>query len=162
MGKMRLFLRDVARQSDLVLYAFCTLATFYGLLLILTATHTVYHGTLKHVTVQGAGWAIGSVLYFLLSALDPTELIKKKWKWIFAFNIGFILLLLTPLGVVRNGNRAWLGVNTIGKKLGISVLKNFPIYVQPAEVVKVTFIMLLAWQLTYLRERHDLKRFGNV
>ena len=64
MGSVRQFSRDVARQSDLVLYALCTAATFYGLLLILTATHTVYHGTLKYVIVQGAGWGIGSVLYF--------------------------------------------------------------------------------------------------
>ena len=162
MDRIRRFGQDVARSSDLVLYALCTIATFYGMLLILSATHTVYHGTLKYVIVQGAGWGIGSVLYFLLSSLDPTEAVKKRWKWFFAFNVGFIALLLTPFGLRRNGNLAWLGVNTIGEKLGVSALKNFPIYVQPAEIVKITFILLLAWQLTYLREEHDLVRFRNV
>ena len=142
-------LGDMIRQADLVLFALCSLATFYGMLLILSATHTVYHGTLRYVLVQGVGYALGSVLYFLLSGLDIVEL-SKKWKWLLGFNVGFILLLLTPLGLTRNGNRAWLGV------------RGFPLQLQPAEIVKITFIILLARQLVSLREERDLKRFGNV
>ena len=111
--------------------------------------------------MQGAGWCIGTAAYFLLSGIDIVEL-SKKWRWILGFNIGLILLLLTPLGLVRNGNRAWLGVNTIGAKLGIEALKNFPITFQPAEIVKITFILLLAYQLVHLSETRDLKRFTNV
>lgn len=149
MGRIKDFFRDVARQSDMVLWLLCTAATFYGMLLILSATHTVYHGSLKYVTVQGAGWVIGTIAYFLLSGVDIVEL-SKKWKWFLGFNIGFILLLLTPLGIVRNGNRAWLGVSW------------FPMNIQPAEVVKITFIILLARQLVHLSETRDLKRFSNV
>ena len=142
-------LGDMIRQADLVLFALCSLATFYGMLLILSATHTVYHGTLRYVLVQGVGYALGSVLYFLLSGLDIVEL-SKKWKWLLGFNVGFILLLLTPLGLTRNGNRAWLGV------------RGFPLQLQPAEIVKITFIILLARQLVHLREERDLKRFRYV
>ena len=149
MGRIKDFFRDVARQSDMVLWSLCTAATFYGMLLILSATHTVYRGSLKYVAVQGAGWAIGTVAYFLLSGVDIVEL-SKKWKWLLGFNIGFILLLLTPLGIVRNGNRAWLGVSW------------FPMNIQPAEIVKITFIILLARQLVHLSETRDLKRFSNV
>ena len=149
MGRIKDFFRDVARQSDMVLWSLCTAATFYGMLLILSATHTVYHGSLKYVAVQGAGWAIGTVAFFLLSGVDIVGL-SKKWKWFLGFNIGFILLLLTPLGIVRNGNRAWLGVSW------------FPMNIQPAEVVKITFIILLARQLVHLSETRDLKRFSNV
>ena len=149
MGRIKDFFRDVAHQSDMVLWSLCTAATLYGMLLILSATHTVYHGSLKYVAVQGAGWVIGTVAYFLLSGVDIVEL-SKKWKWLLGFNIGFILLLLTPLGIVRNGNRAWLGVSW------------FPINIQPAEVVKITFIILLARQLVHLSETRDLKRFSNV
>ncbi len=154
-------LGDLLRQADLVLFGLCSLATFYGMLLILSATHTVYRGTLKYVAVQGVGYLLGSIFYFLLSSLDVAEL-SKKWKWVFGFNVGFILMLLTPFGMTRNGNRAWLGVNDIGKKLGVGVLKNFPFYIQPAEIVKISFIILLARQLVYLREERDLKRFTNV
>lgn len=154
-------LTDMLLQADWVLFSLCSLATFYGMLLILSATHTVYHGTLRYVAVQGVGYLLGSLFYFLLSSLDVAEL-SKKWKWLLGFNVGLILLLLTPFGMTRNGNRAWLGVNDIGRKLGVSVLQNFPFYVQPAEIVKITFIILLARQLIYLREEHDLKRFANV
>jgi len=119
------------------------------MLLILTATHTVYRGTLRYMIIQGAGFAIGTVLYFLLSGMDIVEL-SKKWKAFVAFNFGFIALLLTPLGLTRNGNRAWLGFDW------------FPVTVQPAEIVKITFIILLARQLVSLKESHDLVRFSNV
>ncbi len=154
-------LGDLVRQSDLTLFGLCSLATFYGMLLILSATHTVYHGTLKYVAVQGVGYLLGSAAYFLLSSLDVAEL-SKKWKWMLGFNVGLIVLLLTPFGMTRNGNRAWLGVNDLGRKLGVKALEKFPFYIQPAEIVKISFIILLARQLIYLREEHDLKRFKNV
>ena len=161
MGRIREITGYLVRQTDMLLWSLCSAATLYGILLILSATHTVYRGSLKYVIVQGAGWCIGTAAYFLLSGIDIVEL-SKKWRWILGFNIGLILLLLTPLGLVRNGNRAWLGVNTIGAKLGIEALKNFPITFQPAEIVKITFILLLACQLVHLSETRDLKRFTNV
>ena len=161
MGRIREITGYLVRQTDMLLWSLCSAATLYGILLILSATHTVYRGSLKYVIVQGAGWCIGTAAYFLLSGIDIVEL-SKKWRWILGFNIGLILLLLTPLGLVRNGNRAWLGVNTIGAKLGIEALKNFPITFQPAEIVKITFILLLACQLVHLSETRDLKRFANV
>ena len=149
MGRLRELAHDMLRQSDLVLLTLCSLATLYGMVLITSATHTVYNGSLKRVIVQGLGWMIGVGAYFFLSSLDVAEL-SKRWKWLFGFNVGFILLLLTPLGLTRNNNRAWLGVG------------DFPITVQPAEVVKITFILLLARQLVELREQRDLKHFTNV
>jgi len=161
MRRLRGFFRDLLRQSDLVLFLLCSAATLYGLVLILSATHTVYRGSLRHVAVQGVGYALGTVLYFFFSSLDVAEL-SKKWKWLLAFNVGFIALLRTPLGMTRNGNRAWLGVNELGQKLGIGLLARFPLTIQPAEIVKITFILLLARQLASLRERADLRRFRNV
>ena len=159
MGKVRDFLSDVVRQSDLVLLALCVTSTLYGMVLIASATH--FRGTLKYVAIQGLGLMIGVLLYFFLSAVDVGEL-SKKWKWLLAFDFGFILLLRTPFGLTRNGNRAWLGVNDIGERLGVGVLANFPITVQPAEIVKITFIILLARQLALLAEKRDLTRFTNV
>ena len=159
MGKIRDFLSDVVRQSDLVLLALCVGSTLYGMVLIASATH--FRGTLKYVAIQGFGLLIGVLLYFFFSAVDVGEL-SKKWKWLLIFNFGFILLLRTPFGLTRNGNRAWLGVNDIGKSLGVGFLENFPITVQPAEIVKITFILLLARQLALLQEKRDLRSFANV
>ena len=141
------FLFDFVRSSDLVLLALCTASTLFGIVLIASATH--FRGTLRYVIVQGAGLLLGIVLYFFLSSLDITEL-REGWKWLFGFNIFFLLLLLTPLGIERNGNRAWLGASW------------FPVNIQPAEVVKISFIILLAYQISLLRENYDLRRLGNV
>ncbi len=158
-NRFRDFLSDVVRQSDMVLLSLCTVSTLYGMVLIASATH--FRNTFKYVAIQGFGLLLGVLLYFLLSSIDVSE-VGKKWKWLLAFNFGFILLLRTPFGLTRNGNRAWLGVNDIGKRLGVAVLENFPITVQPAEIVKITFIILLARQLALLQEKKDLTRFSNV
>ena len=58
----------------------------------------------------------------------------------------FILLLLTPFGASEGGNRAWLRFPFL------------PVSIGPAEVVKITFTLLLAKQLEWLREeKRDLK-----
>ena len=159
MGRVRETLHDVLRQTDAVLLALCVASTLYGMVLIASATS--FRGTLKYVAVQGLGLLIGLALYFFLSSIDIFEL-AKQWKWLLGFNVGFLLLLLTPFGQTRNGNRAWLGVNDIGKNLGVGFLRNFPVTVQPAEVVKIFFIVLLAYQLALLKDRRDLVRFENV
>ena len=114
MGRVRETLHDALRQTDAVLLALCVASTLYGMVLIASATS--FRGTLKYVAVQGLGLLIGLVLYLFLSSIDIFEL-AKQWKWLLGFNVGFLLLLLTPFGQTRNGNRAWLGVNDIGKNL---------------------------------------------
>ena len=57
-------LTDMIRQSDLVLFSLCSLATFYGMLLILSATHTVYQGTLRYVLVQASAICWGRCSIF--------------------------------------------------------------------------------------------------
>ena len=66
--------------------------------------------------------------------------------------MGFILLLRTPFGVAGGtGNRAWL------KFPGI------PFQIGPAEVVKITFVLLLAKQIEWLwQEKEDVKSFSSA
>lgn len=144
------FLGDMIRQADLLLLALCGAATAFGILMIASATH--YAGTWRYVIVQAVAALLGTVLYFMVSLLDIGEVLKKGWKWMFLFNIVFILLLLTPFGVADNtGNRAWLKFPFL------------PVSIQPAEVVKVTLILLLAKQLAWLKEeKKDLKSIRSV
>ena len=79
------------------------------------------------------------------------EVLLKHWAWILAFNIGFILLLLTPFGASEGGNRAWLRFPFL------------PVSIGPAEVVKISFVLLLAYQLQWLREeKRDLRSFPSA
>ena len=141
------FIADIFRRADMLLLALCTVASLFGILMIASATH--YTGSLKNVIVQACALLLGVGLYFIVSAIDMNE-VAKHWKWLTAFNFGFILLLVTPLGLNINNNRAWLGI------------EGFPINVQPAEVVKITFIIVLAKQLVWLKEKHDLKSVSSV
>jgi len=101
--------------------------------------------------IQCTALALGVCVYIFFSMLD-LESITRKWKWILAFNVGFILLLRTPFGVAGGtGNRAWL------KFPGI------PFQIGPAEVVKITFVLLLAKQIEWLwEEKEDLKSFSSA
>lgn len=147
MIKKKGFLLDIFDQADPILLALCAGTTLFGILMISSATH--YMHSWKYVIVQCCAMLIGIVLYFLISMVDLNEL-AKKWKWILGFNIGFFLLLKTPLGVEAGGNRAWLGFD------------GFPVNIQPAEIVKMTFILLLAKQLVYLKEHRDLKSIPSI
>ena len=139
---MRSTMRYILDQADLVLLGLCGLATVYGLVLIASATNR--WETPRYVIVQGVAACLGVVAYFLFSTLDMEHL-SQKWRWILAFNVGFILLLWTPLGVERNGNRAWLEADWL------------PVSIQPAEVVKIFFIVLLARQFAYYREERQMR-----
>ena len=123
-------------QADLILLTLCVGAALFGILLITSATH--YTGSMRYVIVQSVALALGIVLYAFFSFVDVEEAAAEKWKWIAAFNVLFILLLLSPLGVdpsLTGGNRAWISI------------PGFPMDIQPAEIVKITFIILLAKQL---------------
>ena len=148
LNRQKANLADFFQQADLVLLALCCTATLYGIVLIFSATR--YLGSNKLVVVQFVAMLLGICMYITFSMVD-LEVLMKRWKWVLAFNILFILLLRTPLGISRGGNRAWL------KFPGI------PVNIGPAEVVKITFVLLLAKQLEWLREeKRDLKSFPSA
>ena len=148
MRKILDFFTGWIQQVDLVLLALCTGTTLFGCLMIASATR--YTGSYKNVIVQIAALGLGIVAYILMSMLDLNE-IGKHWKWLLGGSLVLILLLKTPLGMDGGTvNRAWLG------------LKNFPVNLQPVEIVKITFIIVLARQLQYLQEQRDLKSIPSV
>ena len=134
--RSRDFFTDILRQTDLVLLALCAAASLFGILMVASATR--YMHTWRLVAVQSAALLLGVILYLLVSQVDLNDL-SKYWKWIFLTGIIFILLLVTPLGIEDNtGNRAWLDFPFL------------PVKVQPAEIVKLTFTLVLAKQLAWL------------
>ena len=153
MSRLKAILSDFFQQADLVLLALCCTATLFGIALITSATRPLGpERILRYAGVQAAGMALGIFAYIFISMVD-LETVMKKWKWILLFNIVFIGLLLTPLGIGKEstGNQAWLK------------LPGIPFQIGPAEVVKITFTLLLAKQLEWLREeKQDLKSFRSA
>ena len=149
-NRLKAILADFFQQADLVLLGLCCAATVFGIVLIASATHYMEGlRMLRYVGVQGVAMLLGFCMYVLMSMVD-IEIVLKKWKWLVLFNVVFIGLLRTPFGVgeASTGNQAWL------KFPGI------PFQIGPAEVVKITFTLLLARQLAWLREeKRDLRSF---
>ncbi|HIR84280.1 MAG TPA: FtsW/RodA/SpoVE family cell cycle protein [Candidatus Galloscillospira excrementavium] len=139
MSWLRDSLREFFRKGDLVLLSLCVAASAYGLVLIYSATR--YLESNRNVIVQSVAIVLGILVYIALSSVDFELLTEKSWKLLLAFNVVFNLLTLTPLGLERNGNRSWLGV------------EGFPVNIQPAEITKLSFVLLLAWQCIKLRDR---------
>lgn len=151
-NRLKATLTDFIQQADLVLLALCCTATLYGIVLVYSATRYMAPAVgQRRMITQCAALGLGVCVYIFFSMLD-LESIIRKWKWVLAFNILFILLLRTPFGVAGNtGNRAWL------KFPGI------PFQIGPAEVVKITFVLLLAKQIEWLwEEKADLKSFPSA
>lgn len=152
LNRLKATLADFIQQADLVLLGLCCTATLYGIALVFSATRYMAPSTgLRRMIIQCAALGLGVCVYIFFSMLD-LESITRKWKWLLAFNVGFILLLRTPLGVAGNtGNRAWLKFPLI------------PFQIGPAEVVKITFVLLLAKQIEWLwEEKEDLKSFRSA
>lgn len=148
LNRLKAILEDFFQQADLVLLSLCCASTLFGIALIFSATR--YRNSNRYVAVQIAAMILGVCVYIFLSMVD-VESVVKKWGWLAAFNIAFIGLLLTPFGAGQGGNKAWLKFPFL------------PVTIGPAEVVKLTFVLLLAKQLEWLREeKGDLRSFRSA
>ncbi len=135
-------IRAFWRQGDRLLLSLCLLASGYGLVLIFSATRYLGQaGAMRSMIVQTVAILMGIVIYMLMSSVDIELFVDKSWKWLLLFNLAINALVRTPLGVEVNGNRSWLHI------------PGFPVNLQPAEIAKLTFVLLLAWQMSRLQER---------
>lgn len=143
-------LRTFFRKGDVLLLVLCLIASGFGLVLIYSATRydTALH---NNVIKQAIFICMGVVAYIVLSFVDIELFVEKTWKWVFLFNIVIILLLLTPWGIGKEqtGNNSWLQ------------LPFLPVTIQPAEIAKLFFVMLLALQCSRYREE-GISRPGSV
>jgi rod shape determining protein RodA len=134
-------LHDFWERGDKLLLLLCLTASGYGLALIYSATRYLTVNRDRSVTIQAVGILLGVAVYILLSSVDLELFTERTWKLLFLFNIAFNLLVMTPLGVEAGGNRNWVRFPFL------------PMNIQPAEVTKLTFILLFAYQCSRLQGR---------
>lgn len=146
-------LREFFRKGDCVLLSLCLLASSFGLLLIYSATR--WDGNNKAFLVQFIGICLGVAVYILLTFVDFQLFTEKNWRFLFAFGVIFILLLVTPLGKEVGGNRNWIALDRI--------IPGFPMNIQPNEIVKIPFILLLSFQIFSIQAReHDISSIPSI
>ena len=144
--------REFIRKGDLILLSLCLAASGFGLLLIYSATR--YQDNNKAILVQLIGILLGVIAYFVITFLDLQLFTEKNWGFLLGFSVVFILLLLTPFGKSVGGNLNWLTLDPI--------IEDFPINIQPNEVVKIPFILILAMQLSNLQAKGDVSSISSV
>lgn len=129
----RKYLRSYLRSSDILLLILCLTCAFFGLALVSSAS-AGYTGR-TYVPVQLAAILIGLVLFLLFSLLD-TESFTDKWYLLAAFELLLAGSLLIWGQDGGTGNRSWLRFAGIG--------------IQPSEVIKPCFVLLMAKHMAAL------------
>lgn len=123
------YIKDTVRKADLVLLLLCLVATAFGCLVISSATNA--EGSTRYVLVQILAALLGVFLFFIISSVDA-DFFSEHRNWLVGFNI-VLLLLLLPFGTDNGtGNRSWLDFSFL------------PIAIQPAELCKTAFVLVLA------------------
>ena len=139
MDNVKKAIRHFFKTADIFLLVVCLLSSAFSIVLISSAARTLSGGATRYIIVQAAATLIGVICFVIFSLIDVEDL-TRYWKIFLLFNVGFILTLV-PFGTTVNGNRSWL------------IFDWFPVDIQPAEIVKITYIILMAKQMYYLRER---------
>ena len=125
----RRYFWNACRNCDKILLLLCVLANAFGILMIASATN--YHGTMRYMERQLLASVGGIVLFILISSINIDGILERRWLLI--GGMYGLLLLLIPFGADNgSGNQSWLDISFL------------PFMVQPAEICKVIFILVIA------------------
>ncbi len=127
---------SVLLRSDILLLILCLINAVFGLFILYSATRTFE--TERYMTVQIGAVIIGVILFFILTVLDA-DLLTQRWYILLVISIGLILSLRFWGVEGGTGNKSWL--------------RFFGIGIQPSELAKLSFVLLLARQLRWAKER---------
>jgi len=126
------------QRADMLLLSLCILATVFGI--VVASSTTRYLGTRHYILVQSAALLIGIVLYVIFTFFD-IDIIAERREILFAFNLLFISTLFVWGVEGTTGNRSWLAFSWM------------PFNIQPAEICKITYIIVLAKTMSIYRRR---------
>ena len=139
-------IKEFSKRADMLLFTLCMICSLFGIVVISSATASL--GPTRYLVVQIASLFIGIGLFVLFTIID-IEIIADRWAVLVIFEFVLIFMLLTPLGYADDtGNRAWLRFGFVG--------------IQPAEVVKVAFIVVMAKHISYLKAYKNLNSLSSV
>ncbi len=124
-------LKDFTKKGDMFLLVLCLVVAGLGLVAIASATSAEKFGSnIRYLVIQSVSIGLGVMMFALVSSIDLDVLSEHRTAMV-VFNTLLLMMLLSPLGTDNNsGNRSWID-------LGI-------ITVQPAEICKITYILIMA------------------
>ena len=124
-------LKDFIKKGDMFLLILCVCVAGFGVVCIASATSAGKFGSnFKYIAVQVVSIGLGVLMYALVSSIDLDFLSEHRGMMV-AFNVLLLLMLISPLGTDNNtGNRSWINTGIV--------------MVQPAEICKITYIIINA------------------
>ena len=125
-------LKDFRKKGDMVLLVLALIVSGFGMVCMASATNAAkFDGNLRYIIIQLVATALGVFMYALISSIDVDVMSEHRGAMV-AFNT-ILLLMLIPFGTDNNtGNRSWLDIPL------------FPVNIQPAEICKITYIIIMA------------------
>ena len=130
-------IREFFRKGDLLLLMLCVGATVFGIVVISSATN--YYGNTRYVLIQSFALLLGIMFYFLFTLID-VDIFAERRDLLFIFNL-LLMLLIIPFGIAgTTGQRSWIH------------LPGMPVNMQPGEICKIPFIIILAKTMSIHRE----------
>lgn len=126
-------LRDFPKKGDWILLLLCLVTSAFGCIAIASTTSAEKFGdgSIRYVIIQLVAVLLGVFMYALVSSID-IEVLSEHRSVLVAFNT-VLLLMLVPFGNDHGtGNKSWLD------------LPLMPVQIQPAEICKITYIIIMA------------------
>lgn len=130
--------KEIAQKGDMILLALCVITTVFGIVMIYAAT--VGGDNARFIIIQSGCLLAGVIIYFALTAFD-IEILAGQRALLFIFNTLFIAALLVFGVEGESGNKSWLHFSFL------------PFNIQPAEVCKITYIIILAKTMSVSQTR---------
>ncbi len=121
--------KNFFRKGDMVLLLMLLITNTFGIIMVASANN--YRGSLRYIIIQLVAAGLGVLCYMIMSSIDADFFAEHKLAMV-VFN-SLLLLMLIPFGTdLGSGNKSWLDFPFL------------PIDIQPAEICKITFILIMA------------------
>ena len=141
MKKFLPLVRDFVKRADMFLFIMSVICSVYGIIMIASATQSYSNGSAQYVIVQALALGLGVLLFVGMTIID-VDIFAQHWGILYVLSALLLGALLVFGGQSETGNNGWL--------------RFFGIGIQPTEIVKLAFIIVLAKQLAYLKEYKNL------
>ena len=141
-------LRSFFRKGDMVLLTLCLITSAYSSLIIASATNASKFGSsTRYIVIHVVATLIGLLAYAIMSSINLDFLAEHR-AVLAVLNVGMLLLLI-PFGTdAGTENRSWLDFPFL------------PVNIQPAEICKIFFIVILASVMSSRQNR--ISKFSSV
>ena len=147
------YIRQFFQRADIFLLVMCTVCAIFGILMVDKAVVGMVNGgwnmaaPSKYIAVQVFSMFLGIGAFVVFTIIDA-DILGSQWKILCVINVLLLVALVIFGQDDGTGNKAWIRFAGIG--------------IQPAEVIKILYIIVAAKQMTYIKEHADIDGFFSI